>query len=327
MNKLWEEFKKEAEIDLQSLVPKESLNKNFWDRKMILRKSIRQKLLQIAQDFFESLNLPEEVELKDITITGSIASYNWSKHSDVDLHLILDFSQVDENQDLVKEYFGGKIFVWNNKHNIRMNDHEVEIYIQNEKEPHMAAGVYSVLNNAWLDEPTKAEFEVDLQTTKKKANQLIDQIERVYDFFESREYPKAMETAKKLKEKIKEMRRAGLADEGVYSPENMAFKLMRRSGHIELLHKIIAKSYDKIMSLHKDVRGTLKIMINNLEDEVNEIFDPVLEEANFQRRMKQRHYLKKRWLIGQGKQKNSTPYKIKPNYKRSKSAPAGFGGS
>jgi predicted nucleotidyltransferase len=327
MNKLWEEFKKEAEIDLQSLVPKESLNENFWNRKMILRKSIRQKLLQIAQDFFESLNLSEEVELKDITITGSIASYNWSKYSDVDLHLILNFSQVDENQDLVKEYFGGKIFVWNNKHNIRMNDHEVEIYVQNESEPHMAAGVYSVLNNNWIEEPTKAEFEVDLQTTKKKADQLIDQIERIYDIFEFREYQKSMEAGKRLKEKIKEMRRAGLADEGVYSPENMAFKLLRRSKHIELLHKIISRSYDKIMSLHKDVRGSLKIMISNLEDEISENYDPVVLETSFQRRMKQKHYLKKKWLVGQGSQKNSTPYKIKPNYKRSKSAPAGFGGS
>ena len=127
MNKLWEEFKKEAELDLQSLVPKDSLNNNFWNRKLLLKKVIRKKLLELAQDFFQSLNLPEEVELKDITITGSIASYNWSKYSDIDLHLILDFSQVDENEDLVKEYFGGKIFSWNNKHNIRMNDHEGEI--------------------------------------------------------------------------------------------------------------------------------------------------------------------------------------------------------
>ena len=136
-----------------------------------------------------------------------------------------------------------------------------------------------------------------------------------------------MEAGKRLKEKIKEMRRAGLADEGVYSPENMAFKLLRRSGHIELLHKIINRSYDKIMSLHKDVRGSLKIMISNLQDEISESFDPIVEEGKFQRRMKQRHYLKKKWLIGHGNQKNSTPYKIKPSYKRSKSAPAGFGGS
>jgi hypothetical protein len=41
MNKLWEEFRKEAELDLQSLVPKDTLNKNFWNRKMYLREPIR----------------------------------------------------------------------------------------------------------------------------------------------------------------------------------------------------------------------------------------------------------------------------------------------
>lgn len=327
MNELWEEFKREAELDITSLVPKDTLQRSFWSNKKDLKKPVRKKLLEIANDFFKSLKLPEKVKLKDITITGSIASYNWSKYSDVDLHLILDFSDIDENFDLVKEYFGGKIFVWNNKHSIKMNDHEVEIYVQDENEPHMSAGVYSVLNNNWIEEPQKAEFELDLDTTKKKAEQLIDQIERVFDLFESREYPKAMNSAKKLKDKIKEMRRSGLADEGIYSPENMTFKLLRRSGHIGLLHDMINKSYDRIMSLHKDVRGSLKVMIGNLEDEVNEVFDPVIEETNFQRRMKQKHFLKKKWFIGQGNQKNSTPYIKKPSYKRSKSAPAGFGGS
>jgi len=327
MNKLWEEFKREAELDMAALVPKDTLQRSFWNNKRDLKASVRKKLLEIANDFFESLKLPENVKLKDITITGSIASYNWSKYSDVDLHLIIDFSDIDENFDLVKKYFGGKIFIWNNKHSIKMNDHEVEIYVQDENEPHMSAGVYSVLNNKWIEEPRQAEFELDLDTTKKKAEQLIDQIERVFDLFESREYPKAMNSAKKLKDKIKEMRRSGLADEGIYSPENMTFKLLRRSGHIGLLHDIVNKSYDRIMSLHKDVRGSLKIMIGNLEDEVNEVFDPVIEETNFQRRLKQKHFLEKKWFIGQGNQKNTTPYIKKPSYKRSKSAPAGFGGS
>ena len=328
MNELWEEFKKEAEIDLQSLVPKDRLQKAFWNNKKLLRNLVHKKLLEIANDFFDSLNLPPNVKLKDITLTGSIASFNWSKYSDIDLHLIIDFSEVDENEDLVKEYFGGKIFAWNMKHNINVNNHEVEIYVQNENEPHEAAGVYSILNNEWVQEPAKAEYEVELETTKKKVDKLIDQVERVYDLFETRDYPKAMNTAKILKERIKDMRKSGLSNEGVYSPENMAFKMLRRTGHIKLIHDIINKSYDKIMSLHKDVRGSLKIMIGNLvEDEINDSFDPVIEEVNFQRRVKQRHALKKRFLIGHGKQKNTTPYNIKPSYRRSKSAPAGFGGS
>ena len=208
-----------------------------------------------------------------------------------------------------------------------MNDHEVEVYVQNEREPHVSGGVFSLKNNSWLYEPRQAEIEVDLDTTKKKTEQLMDQIERVYDFFESREYPKVMTAAKNLKEKIKDMRKAGLSDEGIYSPENMAFKMLRRNGYLKLLYDLIDKSYDRVMSLHKDVRGSLKIMIGNLEEEISESFDPIIEEDNFQRRLKQRHFLKKKWLIGQGKQKNTSPYMKKPSYKRSKSAPAGFGGS
>ena len=79
MNTIWEEFKREAEIDLQSLIPKDSLHRSFWNGKMMLKEPVRQKLLQIAQDFFDSLKLSENVTLKDVTITGSIASFNWSK--------------------------------------------------------------------------------------------------------------------------------------------------------------------------------------------------------------------------------------------------------
>ena len=327
INKLWEEFKKEAELDVDSLVPKDSLHPSFWNKKIKLKESVRQKLLQIAEDFIESLKLAEGVELKDVTLTGSLAAYNWAKYSDIDLHLILDFSDVDENEDLVKEYFGGKIFVWNNKHNIRMNNHEVEIYVQNEREPHIADGVYSVVNNEWIKKPEKAEYDVDLKKKEKKTNSMIDQIERVYNLFESREYPKSLAASRKLKEKIKDMRRGGLEKDGIYSPENMTFKMLRRTGYLKLLYDLINKSYDRIMSLHKDVRGSLKIMIGNLEEEVNESFDPVTEESNFQKHVKQKHYLEKKWLVGQGKQKNVSPFIEKPSYNRPESAPDGFGGS
>tara|TARA_Y100000034_G_scaffold135420_1_gene207272 strand:+ start:1800 stop:2786 length:987 start_codon:yes stop_codon:yes gene_type:complete len=327
INKLWEEFKQEVEVDIQSLVPRDKLQPAFWNRKMRLKEPVRRKLIQIARDFFESLNLPPKVKLKDVTITGSLAAYNWSKYSDVDLHLILDFEDIDENEDLVKEYLGGKIFVWNMKHNIKMDDHEVEIYVQNEKEPHIANGVYSVTKNNWIKKPVRADFEIDLSTTQKKTDRMIDQIERVYDLFELKEYPKSLNSARKLKDRIKEMRQSGLSSGGIYSPENLTFKMLRRTRYLELLYDLMNKSYDRIMSLHKDVQGSLKVMIGNLEEEVNETFDRIIEERNFQRRVKQKHYLKKKWLIGFGKQKNVPPFVKKPSYKRSKSAPAGYGGS
>lgn len=327
IKELWKEYIRENEIDLQSLIPKENMQPSFWNKKLQLKKSIADKLMTIAMDFLESINLDDSVELKDVTITGSIASYNWSKYSDVDLHLLVDYKDVDENEELVKEYFAGKIFVWNTKHDIMMNDHEVEIYVQNESETHVSGGVYSVMHNKWLQKPKQEDVTVDLKTVEKKVLALIDQVERSFDLFEQKKYRLAMVGAKSIKEKIKLMRRSGLSKEGIYSPENLAFKILRRSGHLKLINDIIDKSYDRIMSLHKDLRGSIKVFMNNTEESVNEYYDSLVEEESYQRRVKQRHYLMKKRLIGLGGEKNSSPYIKKPSYKRSKSAPAGFGGS
>ena len=327
IRELWKEYIRENEIDLQSLVPQDNLQPSFWNKDLELKKSVADKLMEIAKDFLESINLDDSVELKDVTITGSIASFNWSKYSDIDLHLIVDYKDVDENEDLVKEYFAGKIFVWNTKHEIMMNDHEVEIYVQNESEPHISGGIYSVMHDKWLQKPKKEDVIINLESVEKKVLGLIDQVERSFDLFEQKKYKLAMEAAKSIKEKIKLMRRSGLSREGIYSVENLTFKILRRSNHLGLINDIIDKSYDRLMSLHKDVRGTLRILLNNTEEKVEEIYNPVVEEENYQRRGKQRHYLQKKRLIGLGGEKNSPPYTKKPSYKRSKSAPAGFGGS
>jgi len=55
--------------------------------------------------------------------------------------------------------------------------------------------------------------------------------------------------ATRLKEKLKRMRRTGLDRSGIYSPENLAFKMLRRSGDIEQLFSIYTQSYDQLHSV------------------------------------------------------------------------------
>ena len=75
--KLWEEFVRDTKkMDLDALAPKNELISGIWDENRRLNPEISQKLLKIAQDFFEKLDLG--VEMDDITITGSAASYNWA---------------------------------------------------------------------------------------------------------------------------------------------------------------------------------------------------------------------------------------------------------
>ena len=93
--KLWEEFKRDVrKLNLSTLVPNDKLIPGIWDEKENFNPEVRQKLLKIAQDFFESLDLG--VAIDDITVTGSGASYNWSKMSDIDLHILVDYRKVDE---------------------------------------------------------------------------------------------------------------------------------------------------------------------------------------------------------------------------------------
>ena len=51
------------------------------------------------------------------------------------------------------------------------------------------------------------------------------------------------------------------------------------------------------------------------------------EIEKYQKKIRARHKRMKKRLTAGGNQKNSPPYSSKANYNRSKSAPAGFGGS
>ena len=104
----------------------DTLVKDVWvDNK--LKPEIREKLLKIAQDFFDSLELPEGTILRDIKLTGSLANFNWSKFSDVDLHLVLDFSKIADNEEFAKDYFMAKKNLWNNAHDVDIFGYPVEV--------------------------------------------------------------------------------------------------------------------------------------------------------------------------------------------------------
>ena len=104
-----------SEVDLSSFNIKKELNPKFWkDDKLDSR--IRIKLLDIADDFIEFLGV-DWVKPEDITITGSLANYNWNKkYSDIDLHILIDYSKVDKRTDFVDNYFYSQKKLWNEEH-------------------------------------------------------------------------------------------------------------------------------------------------------------------------------------------------------------------
>ena len=63
----------------------------------------------------------------------------------------------------------------------------------------------------------------------------------------------------KLKDKIKKMRSSGLRDEGIYSSENLAFKMLRINLDLEKLSNLKTNSYDKMMSVTDSEKVEIKV--------------------------------------------------------------------
>jgi hypothetical protein len=303
----------------------DDLKSSFW-RNNTLDPAVAQKLLEIATKFFDELGL-EGTELEDVTFTGSLANYNWTRYSDVDLHLLVDFSKVDDNTELVREFFNAKTSLWNKLHDILVLNHEVEIYVQDINEEHHSTGVFSIKNDQWIAEPLRIQPKINTDMVKRKIKSFIDMIDRVEDEYDDKNFKKAHDMSVKLGKKIKKFRQSGLERDGEYSNENLTFKYLRNKEHIKILYDTRNKSYDKMMSLDGDYTKKFKIFVSQDNEPAGKGFNKLFEKEKFQKRVKKRHSRMKRRLISLGGQKNTPPYTKKPNYKRSKSAPSGFGGS
>ena len=236
------------DIDLSSFKIKKELNPNIFDENQKIHSDIRSRLLMIADDFFETLELPW-IDIEDVTLTGSLANYNLSKFSDVDLHVMVDYKTVDENQGLVGEYLMAKKNLWNEKHDIKIKNFDVEVYAQDVNEEHISTGVYSILWDDWLVKPQKGERKIDSKKVKQKASSIIDGFDSVYMTYNEGEYDKVIRRISTIRGKIKKMRQAGLDREGEYSYENIAFKVLRRIGLLDKLAELENRSYDKSLSM------------------------------------------------------------------------------
>jgi predicted nucleotidyltransferase len=233
--------------DLMAFDVQPDLNQKIWNGEKSVRSGVKGALMDIVEEFLEGLDL--DTEVKDIIVTGSIANYNWSKFSDIDLHILINFEDVNDNTEMVKKFFDSVRSNWNKLHNIKVKGHEVEIYVQDEKEPHVSTGVYSLLNDRWLVKPKKVRPAIDRYTATKKMKSMAREIDKLSATFDAGAYDAAFALAVRIKEKIKRMRQSGLERTGIYSPENLAFKMLRRSGDIEQLFSIYTQAYDELYSL------------------------------------------------------------------------------
>jgi len=233
---------------LDSFSIKDTLNPKIWENpkkpnETVMIPKVRKALMRISEEFIDYLG--DDVFVDDIHLTGSLANFNWSEFSDFDIHVIVDLKQYEKQSDLYKELFNLKKQVFNDKHNIKIFSYDVELYVQDAEEPHYSSGVYSVMNDEWVSKPKKFKNEIDKSVLEKKIKTWTEKIDTAID------EGKDLET---IKTKLKDYRKAGLEKDGELSYENLVFKFLRRSGHIEKLFDTANKETDKELSIERTIQ-------------------------------------------------------------------------
>ena len=180
---------------------------------------------------------------------ANIINYNWSKYSDIDLHIVVDFSKIDENTELVKAFFDKARAQWNDLHDITIYGYEVEIYVEDVGEVHRSTGIYSVMNDDWITKPNPEQIDFDYTTARKKADAIETEVNLIEKISDQKPHA-ALKSIERLKKKIRRMRRAGLnSPEQEYSAENIAFKILRREETLDRLNNMKYDAYDRILSI------------------------------------------------------------------------------
>jgi hypothetical protein len=235
-----------------------------------LKPVIKRQLETIADDFIEFMGIPE-LAIEDIIITGSNVAYTYTSHSDIDLHLLVDFAKLPES-DVYKELFNAKKSLYNDTYEITIRDIPVEVYVQDTAQSHTSLGEYSLYKDMFTRIPTKKRANLDEISAASKFERLeqlaleglkSDDIEKVNGVLSI----------------IKRYRQSGLDNKGEFGPENLAFKAVRSKGYFQALFDRRNKLRAEQLSLEEEMlRRTFEESIGITEQELELSEEGVSEE-------------------------------------------------
>ena len=226
-----------------------TLDPNLWDDKT-LKPEIKESLLKIAEDFYNSTDLKGEIQ--NILFLGSSANYNWTPTSDIDVHIVIDIAEERINEEYARKFMDGLAFKWNTEHDIEVKGHPVEVYLQDIREPNSnpkqareGASIYSLHDDKWLLEPNPQNIKLDSDKVRKKFKLIKKKIEMLIQ-------TEDIEKLKELMKAIRNYRDAGLSKGGEFGVENIVFKALRHNGDLKKMKDTINAIYDRKLSLPEE---------------------------------------------------------------------------
>lgn len=306
-----------SDVDLSSFKKKDKLSPKIWGCDGGIDSRVRLKLLDIADDFWDYVNI-KWVKPNGIILTGSICNYNWSSYSDIDLHLIVDFHEIDDKTEFVRDYLDSKKNEWNDIHSqLEIRGYKVELYVQDIGEEAESNGIYDLESNEWIKKPNKEDVKpigLNKYHIKDKAADIMTIIDGMYESLETTDDKHNMEEigddASYLWKKIKNMRKKSLERDGESGIGNIVYKSLRREGYLDKLFDLMSLSYDKVNSIDEILMRPNVACF--LKEEV--VADGNSEHNPYRKRWREERKLLKNFLTNYGRvmtsKENGKEYKV-----------------
>jgi hypothetical protein len=213
------------------------LNPKLWKGED-LRLEVNRALMRIAGEFYKFLDVRAHV--KDVLITGSQVNFNYGPESDLDLHLVIDFSEV-ECEIGARELFDTKRKLWKEEHNITVHGVEVECYVEDVNDKTVSS-TYSLTRSKWLVKPERQEIRYDINKVKKITRHWEEVIDRAIA-------TKSLKKCEHVRKELKQFRQDSLNQDGELGLGNLAFKALRNSEYIGKLMAAIRAYDDQRLSI------------------------------------------------------------------------------
>jgi len=217
--------------------PHQELNLKLWNG-FKLQHDVAPALIKIAKDFKKFIDVPFDVV--DVRITGGQVSYFYTEHSDLDLHLVADFSSVTCDREAA-ELFDTKRLLYKAKYDITVKGIPVELYVEDLDHPAVSSA-YSVMKGQWLTKPDKNIGPFDVDDIEHMVNVWTNIITHAMR-------SNNIETARKTMDLLRKFRGLGLKKKGEYSTANLVYKTLRNSDLIKNLQNYIDQEHDQSLTL------------------------------------------------------------------------------
>ncbi len=255
-----------------------TLNAKLFTKEEQLKEPVRAKLLAIVDEFLGDLKEQDiKIKVNDILLIGSNASYNYTKDSDIDLHILADTRATKYEPEIAAALYGAYRTLFNKQLDIKILGIPVEVFVETEDSPRVSNGVYSVKRNKWVKHPEAEEIpEYDkealatlVEKWEEKCKDILDQIKRD-------ELKDETKVVKLLEDIYEKLRKKGVA-KSEYSIENLAFKELRNNGYLDKLKESRNELVSKRLSLEETLNGRARAdMIAQIAQAVHS--QPILQD-------------------------------------------------